>query len=479
MVSPNRNPAQGFSYPHSSNMYNDLPGINSMQPPENTIPSPTANVNTTSFEVPPTKKIRKPYTITKSRESWSEQEHQKFVEAVQLFGRDWKKIEAFVGTKTAVQIRSHAQKHFEKVLKSGIKERVPPPRPKKKATHPYPHKSPTDAPNVAQFNGATNVTQSTGASYFTHANGFPIVTYMTGSPTVAHFTGAPTFTNDNGDPAMSHFDWTPAVTHVAGSPNVTHDTGPFHYSAALYEPAFCSPHSSSAVVNPINGASSPPWRSSSAPPVILPQLETDVEWLSIPELEDNRCYNSERSEPVFYSQAMRDDGAVFLPAIEYINPHNSMTERTLWTGPASEINHHEVYFSQGMRDYVPLLPAIANNTRDNSSTESTLMIQPDDEIFNIEGFLRDNPSFAPVYEFIANVLEDPNEAGHLQRLRQMDPTRFRSALLMMQRLSQNLQGPNLARLCQIISPDGATANEERVMPSVYPNNVQGNAILSA
>ncbi|KAG6400443.1 hypothetical protein SASPL_137274 [Salvia splendens] len=49
------------------------------------------------------KKIRKPYTITKSRESWSEQEHDKFLEALQLFDRDWKKIEAFIGSKTVIQ----------------------------------------------------------------------------------------------------------------------------------------------------------------------------------------------------------------------------------------------------------------------------------------------------------------------------------------------------------------------------------------
>ncbi|XP_014495340.1 protein REVEILLE 8 isoform X1 [Vigna radiata var. radiata] len=86
------------------------------------------------------KKVRKPYTITKSRESWSEEEHDKFLEALQLFDRDWKKIEDFVGSKTVIQIRSHAQKYFLKVQKNGTVAHVPPPRPKRKAAHPYPQK---------------------------------------------------------------------------------------------------------------------------------------------------------------------------------------------------------------------------------------------------------------------------------------------------------------------------------------------------
>ncbi|KAK7396542.1 hypothetical protein VNO78_17623 [Psophocarpus tetragonolobus] len=91
------------------------------------------------------KKVRKPYTITKSRESWSEEEHDKFLEALQLFDRDWKKIEDFVGSKTVIQIRSHAQKYFLKVQKNGTLAHVPPPRPKRKADHPYPQKASKNA----------------------------------------------------------------------------------------------------------------------------------------------------------------------------------------------------------------------------------------------------------------------------------------------------------------------------------------------
>ena len=31
------------------------------------------------------KKVRKPYTITKSRESWTDEEHDKFLESLQLY----------------------------------------------------------------------------------------------------------------------------------------------------------------------------------------------------------------------------------------------------------------------------------------------------------------------------------------------------------------------------------------------------------
>lgn len=78
------------------------------------------------------RKPRKPYTITKARECWSAEEHHRFLRALELYSRDWKRIEAHVRTKTVLQIRSHAQKHFYKVQKNKTGEYVPPARIKRR-----------------------------------------------------------------------------------------------------------------------------------------------------------------------------------------------------------------------------------------------------------------------------------------------------------------------------------------------------------
>ncbi|KAH9611061.1 hypothetical protein KSS87_018964 [Heliosperma pusillum] len=155
MVSMNPSSPEGFYLDVNGAA---LPGMNPFTvPPVN---SPTSAGNTAGCTALATvddsnsKKIRKPYTISKSRESWTEPEHDKFLEALQLFDRDWKKIEAFIGSKTVIQIRSHAQKYFLKVQKSGSNEHLPPPRPKRKASHPYPQKAPKTATPASQAAGS-------------------------------------------------------------------------------------------------------------------------------------------------------------------------------------------------------------------------------------------------------------------------------------------------------------------------------------
>jgi len=48
---------------------------------------------------------------------WTKEEHKLFVEAITAYGKNWKKVEECIGTRTGAQIRSHAQKYFLKLEK--------------------------------------------------------------------------------------------------------------------------------------------------------------------------------------------------------------------------------------------------------------------------------------------------------------------------------------------------------------------------
>lgn len=48
---------------------------------------------------------------------WTKEEHQRFIDGLKLFGKNWKKVEEHVGTRNGAQIRSHAQKFFNRLDK--------------------------------------------------------------------------------------------------------------------------------------------------------------------------------------------------------------------------------------------------------------------------------------------------------------------------------------------------------------------------
>jgi SHAQKYF class myb-like DNA-binding protein len=50
---------------------------------------------------------------------WTDEEHERFCQALKMYGKDWNQIQDYIGTRTSAQIRSHAQKYFSKLFKEG------------------------------------------------------------------------------------------------------------------------------------------------------------------------------------------------------------------------------------------------------------------------------------------------------------------------------------------------------------------------
>lgn len=55
---------------------------------------------------------------------WTKEEHEMFLLGLEQFGKEWKDISQLIPTRSVVQIRTHAQKYFQKVAKSHQKEGV-------------------------------------------------------------------------------------------------------------------------------------------------------------------------------------------------------------------------------------------------------------------------------------------------------------------------------------------------------------------
>lgn len=56
---------------------------------------------------------------------WTQEEHRLFLEGIKAYGKDWKKMQPLIKTRSLVQIRTHAQKVFKKL---GVRTRGDPAR---------------------------------------------------------------------------------------------------------------------------------------------------------------------------------------------------------------------------------------------------------------------------------------------------------------------------------------------------------------
>lgn len=49
---------------------------------------------------------------------WTSEEHALFLKGLEMHGKGWKKIAKLIKTRTVVQIRTHAQKYFQRMAKA-------------------------------------------------------------------------------------------------------------------------------------------------------------------------------------------------------------------------------------------------------------------------------------------------------------------------------------------------------------------------
>lgn len=57
---------------------------------------------------------------------WTELEHQVFLQGLETHGKQWKLIANMIGTRTVVQVRTHAQKYFQRIERHGLSNSIAP-----------------------------------------------------------------------------------------------------------------------------------------------------------------------------------------------------------------------------------------------------------------------------------------------------------------------------------------------------------------
>lgn len=72
----------------------------------------------TNTQFLPNTQVPPPMTKDTTTGRWTQEEHQLFLEGLRIHKKQWKQIADLIKTRTVVQIRTHAQKYFQKLMKS-------------------------------------------------------------------------------------------------------------------------------------------------------------------------------------------------------------------------------------------------------------------------------------------------------------------------------------------------------------------------
>ena len=66
---------------------------------------------------------------------WTDEEHDRFIDALRVYGKNWNKVHKQVATRTSAQTRSHAQKYFNKLIRQHEEKREEDPLSKEALEH--------------------------------------------------------------------------------------------------------------------------------------------------------------------------------------------------------------------------------------------------------------------------------------------------------------------------------------------------------
>lgn len=148
------------------------------------------------------------------------------VEGLRLYKRDWTKVTRFVGTRSAAQVRSHAQKYFDKVVRDKTDDYVPRARPKRKSSTPYPRKV-RDDPSV-------NLQHHQLPASISQSSQIPPPVQSTHHPTPSHpvhqSSIAPSHAHHQSVQVQLAAAQSPLLSHLPSSPYLSH---PAHHAMPM------------------------------------------------------------------------------------------------------------------------------------------------------------------------------------------------------------------------------------------------------